>query len=80
MESNESIYISKHYMATKYSNHNSSMVGVIVWGYGEGQIVAKNLFDKIVLMELEGKKYKIPKGYKEWLTSIYGGLYSFFSD
>lgn len=33
---------------------------------------SKSIFDEYIEVEFEGKKYKAPKGYNEWLTIIYG--------
>ncbi len=59
-------------LAAKYNDSQSENVGVIVWGYGEREIVSRNLFKEQVKMKFEGNYYSVPKGYHEWLSSIYG--------
>ena len=32
----------------------------------------KEKFEKFIYADFEGRKYKIPAGYDEWLTKLYG--------
>lgn len=59
-------------LATNYNDCTCENVGVTVWGYGEREIVSKNIFDEAVNMKFEGNYYSVPKRYDEWLSSIYG--------
>ncbi|MFU0799095.1 MAG: LicD family protein [Xylanivirga thermophila] len=60
------------HLATKYISCKTSKAGVIVWGYGECEIVSKKIFADTINLEFEGDKYSVPIGYHEWLSSIYG--------
>ncbi|MDE4541321.1 LicD family protein [Thermoanaerobacterium sp. R66] len=59
-------------LATTYINYETNKAGVIVWGYGESEIVDKSIFNETIKMKFEDKEYSVPRGYHQWLTSIYG--------
>lgn len=59
-------------IAKGYINTNTNSMGVIVWGYGECEVVSNNIFSEVIPMQFEGEYYNVPIGYHEWLTSIYG--------
>lgn len=46
--------------------------GNILWGYGRKELVNPAIFDEFITVSFEGKEYKAPKNYHEWLTSVYG--------
>lgn len=58
--------------AIQYKNYQTNKLGIIVWGYGECEIVSKNIFEDVVSMEFEGRYYDVPIGYHDWLSSVYG--------
>ena len=60
--------------AKRFSNPNSEYVGDfsgIYYGLPRTK-VKRELFDKTILLEFEGKKYSAPVGYDAWLTALYG--------
>ncbi len=59
-------------LATEYRYSDSHKSGIIVWGYGNREIVPSYIFREVLPMEFEGKYYDVPIGYHEWLTSVYG--------
>ena len=46
-------------------------VALIVWGYGESEIMPYGFLDQVNL-EFEGRYFKAPKLYEKYLTSIFG--------
>ena len=54
----------------KYSNQNTKRVG----NFTSASRIAsdKKIFSSFVDVDFEGKKYKAPVGYDEWLTDFYG--------
>jgi lipopolysaccharide cholinephosphotransferase len=58
-------------IARQYENNITPNMGVMVWGYGECEILPSNVFANIENVEFEGKPFSIPIGYHEYLTSIY---------
>lgn len=59
-------------LALSSEDPNSAKVGVIVWGYGEREVVDRTVFRSTILKTYEGRSYPVPIGYHEWLTSVYG--------
>lgn len=59
-------------LAKMYESQSSNLAGIIVWGYGEREIVSKNIFNDVISMKFEGYEYDVPVGYHDWLTSVYG--------
>ena len=59
---------SKH--AKKYSKTDTKFIGDFT-GYGK-MVCDISIFDELDEHEFEGKTYKIPKGYDQWLTRRYG--------
>lgn len=57
-------------VSTKYINQNTKCVGN--YSSKTDMVCSKKAFDKLVDVEFEGKKYKAPIGYDEYLTSFYG--------
>ena len=54
----------------KYNNKETNYIGNYS---GKGKMVCnKQLFNKLIEVEFEGKKYKAPIGYDEYLTTVYG--------
>ncbi len=58
--------------ATRYNNCSTGYMGIVVWGYGRKELCRAEIFAEKVQVEFEGKKYFAPKGYKEYLTNVYG--------
>lgn len=46
--------------------------GNILWGYGTRELVDPKIFDSLTEVTFEGKQYKIPMNYHNWLTNVYG--------
>ncbi|WP_238652135.1 LicD family protein [Paenibacillus piscarius] len=64
-------------LAISNYSFNSNKLGIIVWGYGESEIVSNEVFESIVKKEFEGNYYNVPAGYHKWLSSIYGDYMKF---
>ena len=45
---------------------------ILLESYGKNEIVDTSVFTETIFHEFEGKQYRIPIGYDQWLTSIYG--------
>lgn len=54
----------------RYKGENTSRVGNFT-AYTK-MICSKRVFDEFIDIEFEGKKYRAPKGYDEWLRAFYG--------
>lgn len=61
--------LDKKAMSTAISRDNE--VALIVWGYGECEIMPYNFLEQTSL-EFEGHFFSAPKIYKKYLTSIFG--------
>lgn len=46
--------------------------GNILWGYGEKELVAPDIFDSFTQVTFEDKLYTAPMNYHAWLTAVYG--------
>lgn len=56
--------------AKRYANENTEKVGSF---FGESRAVCKReILSNLTELEFEGKMYKAPAGYDEWLTLLYG--------
>jgi lipopolysaccharide cholinephosphotransferase len=51
---------------------NNKYLGNIIWGYGTKDIVDINYFASTLIMKFEEREFKVPIGYDEILTAIYG--------
>jgi len=60
------------HLAKSYKDCKTKKRGIIVWGYGEREIVDANIFDSTVMVNFEGNQFMTPSKYDEWLTNIYG--------
>lgn len=59
--------------AKKYADPDSDNVCALVDPYSYSHwVVKKDIFKELIDLEFEGKKYKAPKAYDEWLTIQYG--------
>lgn len=58
--------------AQRYSFKEAQYVGDIVAGYGIKERVSRHIFDDVIELTFEGRKYCAPVGYKEYLTALYG--------
>lgn len=59
--------------ARLYNYNKANDVGMIVWsGSTKVPSISKKVFEDYKLEFFEGKEYRIPIGYHEWLTKIYG--------
>lgn len=56
--------------AKRYNGHDTRRVGNLV-GYMPF-CCNRRVFDSFIMHKFEGKEYKIPVGYDEWLTEFYG--------
>ncbi len=59
-------------LAQKYPFDASEYVGVLVWGYGEKEIMKKSIACEYVKGNFEGRRMNILKNYDEYLFNLYG--------
>ena len=59
-------------IATEYSFDDATYVGDILWGYGEKEIMEKDIFLPQTTVIFEGKKVKTTQAYDKYLRQIYG--------
>ncbi|MGD9927198.1 MAG: phosphorylcholine transferase LicD [Sphaerochaeta sp.] len=59
-------------IARSSSNLISHSMGCMVWGYGEREILDSDCFASSVPLEFENLVFPAPKGYHEYLSSLYG--------
>ncbi len=58
----------KHSQTYKETNY----MGIAIWGYGMKERVPKEVFKDYTEVEFEGRKFKAPIGYDQWLGHVYG--------
>ena len=58
--------------AQKYSFDEGKYVGNLMSQYGRKEIMHKSSFDDYIEMPFEGINFMVIKGWKEYLTNIYG--------
>lgn len=58
-------------LCEKYDYEGADMVGNIVWGFDEREVITKECFQNDY-GEFEGHQFCIPKGYNQYLTQCYG--------
>lgn len=58
--------------ARKYEFGSLPKAGLMGNPLGIGEMVRKSVFDSDIYREFEGREYRVPIGYDEWLRSIYG--------
>lgn len=46
--------------------------GIVIWGYGKKELVDPSVFEGTTFVAFEGRQYKAPAKYDEWLRHIYG--------
>lgn len=63
-------------IALSNRNNESNKAGILVWGYGQCEVVDSSIFKDTEKKIFEGKYYNVPSGYHKWLTSIYGDYMS----
>lgn len=59
-------------LARKHEGTDSLMLGCLVWGYGEKELMPREYFEDVITKPFEHKQYAIPICYDEYLKSIYG--------
>lgn len=59
-------------LATKYEYDSCDMVDSMLTPYRFREICPKKWFDSYLLADFEGKRFRIPKCYDEYLRKIYG--------
>ena len=58
-------------LAKTYDFEKSDYIGGIVWGYGPQERIDKKKFMTPEYVEFEGKKFRAPSNYHEYLTGLY---------
>lgn len=58
-------------MCKNYNYESADIVGNIVWGFDERELISKECF-KNEYGEFEGYKFCIPEGFDQYLTQCYG--------
>lgn len=58
--------------ARKYAFGTTAKAGNFLETYGICEIVDTSVFQDTVFHQFEGKQYRIPVGYNQWLRTIYG--------
>ena len=58
--------------ARKYAFGTTAKATIFLESYGICEIVDTSVFQDSVFHQFEGKQYRIPIGYDQWLRSIYG--------
>ena len=56
----------------RYKDQDSSLCGLVVWGYGKREINLKSSYKSQIFCEFEGFLFPIPVGYDDYLKSLYG--------
>lgn len=56
----------------KYAFGSTPKAGLIATGYGIREAVDTSIFNKTLFHEFEGREYRIPIGFDQWLKNIYG--------
>ena len=59
-------------LSRRYISQETKRVGDFVGIAAGFPIIGRKAFETLVELEFEGKKYKAPAGYDEWLTLLYG--------
>jgi lipopolysaccharide cholinephosphotransferase len=59
-------------IAMKYSYRDCKYAAVTVHGYGKRERVEKSIFNQTEEMLFEGKYFRVPVGYDQWLSALYG--------
>lgn len=57
---------------TRYDFDSSKMVGYIVTGKLDRELLLRDNFDKTIIMEFENEPFKAPIGYDTYLSNMYG--------
>lgn len=64
-------------LSKKYDYSSSDKVAILTDSYGTCETTNRSAFKTSVLLEFEGRMYKAPIGYDEWLRNIYGDYMQF---
>ena len=59
-------------IAMRHSPETSPFVGGIVWGYGEKEILPRNVFSGVIPVRFEDLDTFAMSGWRDYLTSLYG--------
>lgn len=59
-------------LVRKYSPKESSVCASVVWGCGEREVVDTAVFADTTELLFEGRYYKAPAGWEQWLSRRYG--------
>lgn len=59
-------------IAMRHSSETSPFIGGIVWGYGEKEILPRNIFSGVVPVRFEDLDTFAMSGWRDYLTSLYG--------
>lgn len=58
--------------ASKYNHIDTNLCSEVVWGCGKREFVSKHAFKETIELVFEGRKFKAPLGWEEWLSNRYG--------
>ena len=58
--------------AVQLNNEKTDLMGCLVWGYGEKEIVPSSVHDNHIYLPFEDRKYMAVKDYDVYLSHLYG--------
>lgn len=58
--------------AQKYPFDTAEKVAAVVWGYGEREIVDRDVYSHYIKLDFEGYQFNVPQKYDTYLKMLYG--------